>query len=277
MGHSFSVYIDESGVEGDEHGRGGTEWFVMAALVCRAEIRTQTLHAVPEFVREIGKPPDFRVKYDKLKSKQQIAFARHLARKPARFVAVIVHKPSVTNKAILRDHRVIYNYVGKYLVERISWVCRDMMPYVTSGNGKAKIIFSESRKVSYVAFQQYVRRLQVDLPQASQIIWNHIDAELIEAIPHKDSYGCQLADVAASALGYSIERKDLGITDDRAARELAPIRYIPPSGRVFGNGIKLWPREAEHMIGTDPRFRWFVHYYETDSEFVQGLPAPPKG
>ncbi|MDK2768386.1 MAG: hypothetical protein KYX69_11780 [Sphingomonas sp.] len=107
--------------------------------------------------------------------------------------------------------------------------------------------------------QDYIRRLpQTD--KKSRAAWEHIDAELVTAIPHHQSDGCAFADAAASALTLAVESTEFGITDSRPQIELLG-RYYAPAKAYKGNSIKLFPYEAEGLPLTDQRLAWMRFYY----------------
>jgi hypothetical protein len=74
-------------------------------------------------------------------------------------MCVIANKP-VIPPGIYDEKNHLYFYLCRYLIERISWLCRDMRRNVPEGDGKVKIIFSRRGGMSYDDFRAYLERLR---------------------------------------------------------------------------------------------------------------------
>lgn len=173
-------------------------------------------------------------------------------------MSILVHKPSLTNDKLKNDHKRLYFYYGKFLIERISWICRDSKS-ASNDDKRCQIVFSKRNKFPYHEMQDYIRRLP-ETDKKSRAAWEYIDAELVEAIPHHQSDGCAFADAAASALTLAVESTEFGITDSRPQIELLG-RYYAPAKVYKGNSIKLFPYEADGFPLTDQRLAWMRFYY----------------
>lgn len=258
MAGTFIAYIDESGSEGGDYGKGASEWFGLSAIVTRQDKMHTLNERIAAFKAEYKRAPDWSFKFTSLDPKRKIRISQALAEMPVRITSILVHKPSLTNEALRKDHNRLYFYYGKFLIERISWICRDVK-LLPDSDRRCEIVFSKRSKFPYDEFAEYVRRLP-ETDVKSRASWEYIDANLVHAIPHHESEGCMFADVAASALTLAVEATEFNITDNRPQIILLS-RYYAPANVYKGNSIKLFPYEAESAPMTDPRLAWMRHYY----------------
>lgn len=259
----FVAYIDESGSEKD-HGKPGTsEWFVMAAVVFRFEFLNTVRAAVAEMRKHMNRDPDHIFKYDSIQPNKRVAFAGLLAKKPVAITSVFVHKPSLKTPLTSRSAAETYNYIGKLLFERISWVCRDLGTEHIPPSGKCFVVFSERKKFPYDEFREYLQRLARNPGYRCSIDWRFIDPKLVAAIPHWESDNCALADLAASACGAAVEYKEGShqVTDSRPLLELRS-RIKMKGGSVRNVGIKIFPETEYARTQTEDRFHWYRHFLE---------------
>ena len=115
----------------------------------------------------------------------------------------------------------LYFYMTRYLIERISWICRDYAGD-HGGDRRAKIIFSRRGGMSYPDFRSYLERLQ---QQDTNIHWACIDVDGIEARDHSKHAGLQLADSVASAFAAGVEFDAYGNSEYRYAEAFRRATY----------------------------------------------------
>ena len=252
--YGFVAYIDEAGHEAEKPRDGRWEWFVLSAVVCRADYSPDD--ALEDFNGLDGCASGSRfTKYQKLNPDRRVLAARSLSRAPVRTAHVVAHKPSLVGH--LRDSPLkLYYYLSRFLIERISWICRDAR--TDPGDPRCMLVFSQRSGFDYSEYTRYLGRLRHD--ERCRIAWDHIEPSYVTHFPHNEQSGCRLADVAASAVYRAIERNERRVTDDRSARELVPTMYRPRGGRVLANGLKIFPPPAEDLVGSDPRLEW-VRFY----------------
>ncbi|MFY8142698.1 MAG: DUF3800 domain-containing protein [Caulobacter sp.] len=152
-------------------------------------------------------------------------------------VSVIANKP-VVPAGIYTEKNQLYFYLCRYLIERISWLCRDRRPSVPEGDGRVKIIFSRRGGMSYEDFRAYLERLR--LRTDVQINWAVVDIDGIEAIDHSTRAGLQISDIVASALTAGVEPDNFGNCELRYAEILKPIVYSR-QGNYLSYGMKFYP------------------------------------
>jgi hypothetical protein len=141
---------------------------------------------------------------------------------------------------IYQDKNQLYHYMTRYLIERISWLCRDMRPKVPEGDGKVRIIFSRRGGMSYDDFRSYMHSLKDKENSDIRIYWPVIDIEGIKAFDQSQVYGLQVADLAVSALSAAIEPDIYGNCEMRFATMLKSNVYCR-EGKYLGYGIKTVP------------------------------------
>lgn len=186
---------------------------------------------------------------------QKVLVCQHLVQKPIRAISVLSNKLTIPS-GIYNNKNQLYFYLTRYLIERISWMCRDFRHFVKEGDGKVKIVFSRRGGMSYPDFRDYLLRLQAD--PTVQIHWPVIDIEGIGALDHSVRAGLQLADAIASAFAAGVEPNPYGNCEARYAEILKPKVYCR-NDNYLSYGVKLVPR-LEEMELSDEQYR-FVNLF----------------
>jgi hypothetical protein len=256
MSHSFIAYIDEAGDEGlsgrwREPGKGGgsSHWLSIGATVWRM---SRDLDAV-RWGRTISSklPQQKRHKplhFMEMDHPQRIMAIGELEGKPFRIVSVIVNKTGINPENYLGRNQ-LYHYICRYLIERISWLCRDLRPHVPEGDGRVKLVFSRKRTMNYQHFRDYVQRLRNMNDPEIRIHWPVVDIFGIEAHDHGARIGLQIADLAVSGLAAALEPDFYGNVEPRFARSLKPHVYAR-NGNYMSYGTKMFP-PAEQLELSD--------------------------
>ncbi len=262
MPASFVIYIDESGDEGFVFGpdrQGSSRWFVLAAVVTRKAADLATVKLVDTLRGMLcwqRKPLHFR----KMKHEHRLPYIDLIAKANVRVLAVAVHKPSLKEPETFQRKSVLYHYAARYLLERASWCCRDHHKE-GEGDGTAEIIFSNRAGTSCEEMKEYFALLQrkSELDDV-RIDWDVVRPGAVRALNHDGTMGLQIADACASAFYYGVQVNPLGFNEPRYAVMLHPVVYAH-KGRRLGNGLKLWPREANDLVGNDPALTWIRETY----------------
>lgn len=165
---TFIAYIDESGDEGFKIGSGASEWFVLSAVIFRQaeeleqiklvdkvrdgiNMRRQSVHQIPE-----KKPLHFR----DLSHEQRKFYVEHISHANMRTVTVMINKKEIINPEKFSVESRLYFYAVRLLVERISWYCRDHKRKDDTGNGTAKLVFSNRATLDYKNLKDYLKHLE---------------------------------------------------------------------------------------------------------------------
>src|SRR3546814_3876858 len=93
--------------------------------------------------------------------------------------SVLVHKPSLNEPETFQAEKFrLYFYLTRYLLERVSWLCRDHRR-ANEGDGTAEVIFSNRSYMSYDAMRTYLCRLRDHAD--TRIDWSAFDPSAIRA------------------------------------------------------------------------------------------------
>lgn len=242
--HSFNVYIDESGDDGMTSFRsrgsegGASHWLVIGACVARASRDLEFVEIRDQIKRECRPKSKRRdIHFKDFNHYQKKRACQILAGKPLRFTCVLGLKNS-PDAAVFTEKNQLYFYLTRFLIERVSWLCRDKRKQVHEGNGLAKITFSRRGGMSYDSFKDYLQKLRDD--RDTQIHWPVIDIEAISAHDHSRSAALQIADCGVSAIASAIEPDQFGNVENSYISELRGNIYNR-NGNYLSYGLKTLP------------------------------------
>lgn len=248
MAHSFIAYIDEAGDDGlnpDKYrvpGRGGgsSHWLTIGATLWRYNRDLDAVQWAKAIKAQLPQQKQHKpLHYKELDHAQRVMAITGLCDRPMRAVAVIANKPVIPDGTYTQKHQ-LYHYMCRYLLERISWLCRDLRPTVPEGDGRVKIVFSRRRAMNYDDFQAYIQRLKDSLDPKIRIHWPVIDIPAIEAEDHGSRFGLQIADLVMSGITAALEPDFYGNVEPRFARMLKPVVYNK-GGKYLSYGAKMVP------------------------------------
>ena len=66
-----------------------------------------------------------------------------------REISVLVYKPCLNDPQTFRERYRLYFYTVRYLLGRVSWLCRDAHAQQPTGDGTANVIFSNRSAMPY--------------------------------------------------------------------------------------------------------------------------------
>lgn len=245
MTHSFIVYIDESGDDGLMNFRvprkgGASHWLALGAVVWRASRDLEAVQWAKGIQSQLPQQRKSKaLHFSELTHSQRIMAVNELHNKPFKLTCVIANKPIIPSGTYDQKNQ-LYHYMCRYLLERISWLCRDLRPQVPEGDGKAKIIFSRRGGMSYENFRGYIELLKSRADSDIRIHWPVIDIHGIEALDHGSRMGLQLADIAVASIACGLEPDFYGNFEPRFAKQLKP-RIYKRKNNYLSYGIKLVP------------------------------------
>jgi len=257
---TFVAYVDESGDEGFSFDKGSSEWFVLSAVVTRKANDLDAVKLVDDVRTALGRPPRKPLHFRDLRHEHRLPFVDRIAKAPLRAVSVLIQKTALREPEKFRERYRLYFYAVRYLLERVSWYCRDHRTTRDGGDGQCQVLLSNRSGMSYDELRKYLSHLKENTgPFDVRIDWSVVDADLVEAHGSGRLMGLQIADAVASSFFYAVERTRLGFTEDRYARMLRPVVYHH-GNRYSGYGLKFWPRETAAALAGDDRFRWLADY-----------------
>lgn len=255
MHHTFSVYIDESGDDGlskfrEPGGHGGaSSWLVISALVLRGVHSLDSVQWRDQINGILLDRKKRELHFAELNHGQKLAATKILGEKPVRCVSVLAHKLSIPPNTY-KEKNQLYFYLCRYLIERVSWLCRDLRPRAPEGNGKAQITFSRRGGMSYQDFRGYLTKLSTIDTGDVRIHWPVIDIQSVEAQDHSRLASLQLADIVASAFSNAVEQDRYGNCEPRYAEHLLGRTYSR-KGNYFSYGVKLLPELSRVPTSSD--------------------------
>lgn len=239
MTSEFVAFVDEAGCSGDKFDGGSSAFLVMGAVIVRRVNLDNALATFDEArdERSRGGAP-FR-KFSKASAKDNFVLTKLLGRKPIRTAFVGFQKPSLTGTHIRENHGSEYNYLTKFMLERISWAVRDADS--AGGDKKTDVIFSHQDMYPLDNCLRYIDKLKRGAGRFNtRANWDHLGEFLSE--PHTDEGPMHLADLAASSFHMAVEPKQHGMTDERFLRHLLARLYRGHGNKPFG--LKMWPASA---------------------------------
>jgi hypothetical protein len=262
MSSTFVAYVDESGDEGFSFGKGSSQWFVLSAVITRKAEDLQTVKLVDKVRAQLGKPSRKPLHFRGLRHQQRLPFIAEVAAARLSTISVLIHKPSLRDRETFQQRYRLYFYAVRFLLERVSWYCRDHKTGQDVGDGSADVIFSNRAGMPYVDMIEYLRLLQDQTGFFDvRVDWAVIKPEQISAYTPGKRMGLQLADAVAGSLWYATESSQHGFTENRYARMLKPVTYRW-RGQYLGYGIKFWPREVHDLLESDERLAWVGEDYK---------------
>lgn len=258
---SFRVYIDESGDEGfvfNPDGSGSSRWLVLSAVVVRKKNDLSLVRMLENVRVLLGKAPKKELHFRDLKHEQRVPYVKQIAAAQVKTVSVLIHKPSLRDPEKFQSEKfLLYRYASRYLLERVSWLCRDKHN-PEEGLGRADIIFSNRSIMSYESLTDYLETLKAKSdPLDVRIDWNVIDPRKVSAVDHTKLAGLQIADAVASSFFYAVNLNRYGEIEDKYAKFLLPQCYRHKSA-VLGYGLKFWPEEFQKLKSANPHIAVFA-------------------
>lgn len=261
MGATFRVYVDESGDEGFSLGKGSSEWFVLSAVATRASEDLAAVRVVDAVRERLGRPARKPLHFRDLRHEHKLVYLEEIARTPFRAVSVLVHKPSLREPEKFRDRYRLYFYAARYLLERVSWCCRDHRTRRDTGDGSADVVFSNRSGMSYAELRAYLGLLESQTSILDvRVDWTVVKANQVTAYSSGRRMGLQVADAVASSFFYGVQANQYGFTEPRYAMMLKPVMYHRGSS-YLGYGIKLWPSEITGLLTEKSALGWLKDAY----------------
>jgi hypothetical protein len=262
---SFRVYIDESGDEGfvfNADGTGSSRWMTLSAVITRTATDLETVKLVDEVRNRLGRAPKtpgepkHPLHFRDLRHEQRLPFMELIGKARLMTVNVLIHKPSIREPEKFQNKSyLLYRYATRYLVERVSWCCRDHRK-TGEGDGTAELIFSNRSNMSYDDLRKYLQYLEAQTGLFNvQIDWSVIKATQVRAINHDQSMGLQVADAVASGFFFGINQNRYGHVEPRYVQMMSGRVYCY-KGTHFGYGVKFFPRDVAETLKGHPELDW---------------------
>lgn len=276
--HEFIAYIDESGDPSLKRVRpidevGGTEWFVLAAVLIRRDNDTKTLGWVSAINRQLGSSNDQIIHFKDLTDEDKLTASKLVGDLPIRVFAV------ASNKKNMRGYRNpkaeqfnrqqwFYNWMFRILAERITDYCARFAHDKSLTRKHVKFVFSKTGGHSYSQTAAYTELMKYQARGGRMILqrrtprWEVMSWKLVEDYPHYKRAGLQLADVAASAFYHAVDNLDTGPCNTSYAEALHTRVAFDENGRSdYGLVLQPFP-DWKAEISEDQRSIFRFYGYE---------------
>lgn len=190
----------------------------------------------------LKKEPKCALHFKDLKHEPRVAYVAELAKERMRCVSVLVHKPSLPDPEKYQSGKfLLYKYVTRLLLERVSWLCRDTRKN-DAGDGQVDLVFSDRAAMLYTSLQEYLKLLkkQSETNDSIRIDWSVITPDRVRAVAHSKLAGLQVADAVASSHFWAAKLSKYGQPEPRYVQMLGKHLYAN-KGTKIGYGLKFWP------------------------------------
>lgn len=246
--HHFTVYIDEAGDEG--FGKlaagplgGQSRWLALGACIVTRENDLKLPAWRDKILSRFPKRQSRDLHFRNLKHDQKVVVCQEIAQMPVGFCTTLSHKitiPGSRYEAVFKKPGYLYNYLVRWLLERVSSSCHVKSHPVGC---KIKIVFSRRGGTNYQSMIEYFRLMrdgnEVARPIRS-IIWKQIDFEHIYVEDHAKWAGLQFVDCLTSAFFNAVEPNCYGNYEPTYANILRP-RLIKKNGSALNAGLVVVP------------------------------------
>lgn len=226
------AFIDESGQRGFT--AKASPCFVMAAVVMPENRRHEAANWLARVRKDLRRGPQDVLHWSQMKSHaDRLHVSDNLGTQPfARVQAVVIckeHAPRLRGD----DHNLIYRFGLRLLLERLSWLGKDVGMDVHC----TLAAITKFSKAELRAYEDELRRGE------TSIDWEYIapDPSRIERPANEELL--QLADAAASAIAAAFNPDHHGRTEQRYLRHVLPRvnRGAHPTAALTSYGLKLLP------------------------------------
>jgi hypothetical protein len=264
-GYEYVAYIDEAGDLGLKRLRpqtphGASEWFVLAGIVVYRANEENVRTWVADMLEAIrGKQPPGRRQYlhfRNMNDTHKALVCAMLASKPVRCFVVASHKKSlITHRPSpaliqMNNRDWYYNFLSRYLLERISHFAGQNARKVYGVAKKVKVVFSERNGLNTGQIGVYLERLRSQTRYGTMVLnrgnldWDTFDFSLLRRANHNISAGVQLADIVASSFFRACDQYSTLDCDPKFAYMLDAVMgraSDKKAGLVSGYGLKVAP------------------------------------
>lgn len=287
MSNGFLLFVDEAGDEGLDRVRpvdpnGGSEYFVLAGVLVRANRYAGLVQAYNAIKKKIGKTSSDVIHFRDLNHVQQLAIVKEIGKLQIGLVAVVSNKRNMLRYRNTRCETKIfeivkgrprpkkqnwfYNNLFRYLLESASEECAKWTHQAFGEIRTIKVIFSRRKEFSYAQTQAYLYKLKIERRDSSyfnnkrQIDWAVLDIPSLESKKDKDEVGLQIADCVASAIYRAIDENWFGKIEPQYLADLSG-KFIRIDGLIRDYGFKLLPSQLNFPTSENQKLAFkFVGY-----------------
>lgn len=254
---------------------GSSEWFILSAVVIRADRLSDTIHKVRAIRGRLSRVirPDIHFRF--LRDENKALVCREIAGMPLRCFVVISNKKNMRGHSNPRAAKVFgrnhfYNWMARLLLERVTRFCRLRSQTDYGEVRKVSLEFSHrgghsyGQTAAYLAYLRHQSSAGKLFLKAGNLQWPVVDFNNIRSFDPKQRAGLQLADCVASAFHDAAFLRDDGTCKPEFAKLLQE-RIWGPKKRFLNNGIKYAPWNLRDA-NLHPAQREIFEFYGYDLE-----------
>jgi hypothetical protein len=285
--YSYVAFIDESGDDGISRvspidPNGASEWFILAAVVVRAERQTETVGWVKNILADLKSPQRRHLHFQPLESQRKAKVCAAIAKLPLRCFVFASNKKNMRGYRNPRAEKIysparnwFYWWSTRLLLERVTEYCERRSIRDHQEPRKVRLEFSRRGGLYYSHFRVYLDWLKTqsraEMLYISQgdLRWSVVDTKQVHAFDHTERAGLQIADAVAGAFFQGVTIDQWGACQPHYAISLEPRMAFDAHNRVYGYGFKLMP--TNFAWRADPRQRPVIDFYR---ELKKGRQAP---
>lgn len=263
MSFGYVAFVDEAGDDGIGQFRaagvgGQSHWLVLAACIIPADIERNVVAWRDEIARAFPSKKKPGLHFRELNHEQRLFAASRMGSFPLGLIAITSYKPTIVGTGMAercrKEKNLLYKYLLRYLIEKITWTVHRRHARRPSGNGKVRIVFSRRGGMDYEDFVSYLNHLK-GLQEARggrfMVNWNCLDEQSIAIDVHSKSAGLQIADIAASSFFQALEVNAYGMTEPRYALALRDSVVAGDGGSKLYYGVKPVPSIGRMTLTPD--------------------------
>lgn len=189
---------------------------------------------------------------------QRVAACEALSQKPIGIAVIASNKTTILDSGkinVFKQKQHLYNYLVRFLLERVTWICRERAKQISEDNARLRVIFSRRGGTDYQVMRDYLMMLRDGkevLQPVRRIDWSVLDPNDIRVENHSVKAGLQIADVVTSATAAALEPNGFGHTEPRYALILKR-RFIKERGLIGNCGLTLIPRPDRNPLTNSQR------------------------
>lgn len=255
----LNAYIDEAGDEGFKSG--ASQWFIISSVVVDKNNDRDVARVIDNIKSRLwGDVTRQPLHWVRLRHNQKQVVIQELSKHSFTILSVALEKKHLARERFDshydRDNRMkfrwaMYFYATKLLVERI---CK----YAERQGAIVNLVFENRSSISYKDLRDYLT-LMTEYPEPYSRSPT-IQRRLIKSLEPKNKETrklLQVADACSGALKDALEINRYGNVDESYLMGLAD-KFDRPSGRLWGVGLKLFPRPAREIQGEYNCYDWMT-------------------
>jgi hypothetical protein len=216
MAIEFVAYIDEAGDEG--FGKlsagpigGQSRWLLLGACMAHREDDLKFPIWRDRILSRFPKHKARDLHFRDLKHAQKVVVCQEIAKLPVSACLVCSHKATIPGtkwEAVFKKKQYLYNYLIRWLLERVTDYCAAYGPEVS-----VKVIFSRRTGTDYQIMRDYLALMRDGrelIRPVRSIVWRVLDIDKIAVENHAKWAGLQIADCLTSAFFSALEPNAYG-------------------------------------------------------------------